>query len=723
MDIIEEEKEYLDITLNVIDKEIEKAKKELADSINVGRGLSFEDRLRGEHFNVNSKAGNATENKNNLEKSRPCPYFGRIDIYTENFGKEKIYIGRSGINSSNKKYVTDWRAPISSLYYDSQIGESTYKLNGIEKKTNVVLKRQINIKNSELIDATDTEFISNDELLKPYLSTNADNKMKVIIASIQKEQNDIIRKPSNQNLMVQGVAGSGKTSVALHRIAYLVYELGDKVSSDEFLVLGPNDYFLNYVSSILPDLETTPVMQKTFIEYTNDYIKDKIALKEEKYNLKPEEIKNNQSIKNFKTSLEYKDILDDYMNKYLEDKIVTDDFKIDDDIVFTKKEIRNALFTFTGSVIDYDRAYLVLSNRLKKNFEDIYERMNKKYREIYTKLPYESEIRKEAIRKSSELKTKLSEQGIKLLKKYMNGIKLNSTRIYAKFIMELDNYDLPLTEKEKLYLQKQTLLDIKKKKMDFEDIPALLHINYRLTNQKMKFKYIVIDEAQDYGLFHFYVLKELNDDKCNFAIYGDLAQSINTYSSINSWEELNNKVFDNKFELLGLTKSYRTTIEITENANEALKYLNLKSASPVIRHGAPVEFIGSSDIDKKIDVIRYYKEKDYNTIAVICRTEEEAEKLNKQLNEYGLESRYINQKDNEYSGGLFVLTSAASKGLEFDAVIINDASEKNYSTKSSEDLHLLYVASTRALHELTIFFDKELTNVYKENYSKRKLMR
>ena len=721
MEIFEEEKKYLDVTLDVIDKEIKKAKEALEKAILSGRKLSFEDRLRGEHFHINSKAGNATQHIESMQRSKSSPYFGRIDIYVDGKTLEKIYIGRTGVISGDVKYVTDWRAPICSLYYDSELGKTTYKTNvGTDREVELVLKRQINIKNGELIDAVDTELVSNDDLLKPYLSANADNKMKVIISSIQKEQNDIIRKSPKQNLMVQGVAGSGKTSVALHRIAYLIYELGERITSDQFLVIGPNNYFLNYVSSILPELDTSPVIQKTFIDYANEYLKEKISLKEEKDKLKNDEELLSKEVKSFKTTLEYKDILDDYLNKYIEEKIVSDDFTVCDEVVFTKKEVRHALFTLKDSLIDYDRAYFILSTRLKKDLDDIFYRMNKKYRDIYTTYPEGSKEKEEAIRKSSELRKTLKEDGIKLLKKYMKTIKSSTLQIYANFIMELENYNIPLLEKEKLYLQKQTLVDIKKKKLNFEDIPALLHIHYRLTNQKMKFSYIVIDEAQDYGLFHFFVLKELNNANCNFAIYGDLAQSVYPHSSISSWEELNEKVFDNKFEVLGLNKSYRTTIEITENANGALKHLGLKEASPVIRHGLPVEFVDSSDITEKVAEIKRLQSKDYSTIAIICKSEAEAEKLNNELNKLGIESKYICDKDNEYSGGLFVLSSISSKGLEFDAVIINDASEDKYSSKSSEDMHLLYVASTRALHELKIFFDKNLTDVYQENYAKVK---
>jgi len=722
MDIREEEQKYLEYTLQKINIEIFKANEEMKRLIKTGTSLSFEDRKRGEHFNINAMAANVDKKLGMLNRAIPTPYFGRMDITLEDEGTtpKKIYLGKCSITSDSHNVVTDWRAPISSLYYDSEVGDVEFQAPGGEIKGNMSLKRQINIKDSELIEVQDSSLVSNDDMLKTYLADNADNKMKIIIASIQKEQNDIIRKTPDTSIIVQGVAGSGKTSVALHRIAYLIYALGNNVSSEQFLVLGPNEYFLNYVSSILPDLETSPVDQKTFIDFSKDYLKEKITLKSEEESNDKEKRNMYRKIKAFKTSLEYKKIIDDFMDRYLEYELVSDDFTINGEIIFTKKDILNSLFALNCESPNYEKAYQILSRRLKNDLTEIYNRINKKYRDVYIQLPFEDENRKKMVEKSTLLYDTLKNQGTKLLKKHINEINKKATEIYKKFIIELDDIDLPLSEKEKLVLQKETLTDLKKKKIGFEDIPALLHINYRYTKKTQNYRYMIIDEAQDYGMFHFFVLKEINNNS-NFAIYGDLAQSIYSYRSIDSWDTVNREIFDSDCELLDLSKSYRTTIEITENANQILDYLNLNKANPVIRHGMPVEFVDSIELTDKINIIQKLKEKNYKTIAIICRTEKEAEKLNKSLNSIGIDSRYICQKDNEYSGGLFVLTSAASKGLEFDAVIINNASEDMYLTESDVDMHLLYVASTRALHEMVILYDKNLTKVYDENIEKSKI--
>lgn len=260
-------------------------------------------------------------------------------------------------------------------------------------------------------------------------------------------------------------------------------------------------------------------------------------------------------------------------------------------------------------------------------------------------------------------------------------------------------------------MQKDTLYDIKKKKIGFEDLAALAYIYYRMTNKKTNYKQIIIDEAQDYGMFHFYVIKEINP-LANYAIYGDLAQSIHSYRSIDSWEEVIKKVFS-KANLLHLNKSYRTTIEITNNANKILNYLELNNANPVVRHGEEVQF---TDKDILIDKIFEMIKKDYQTIAIICKTDKEAKSIDKLLKSKGLECNYINNKKDEYTGGICVLTASSAKGLEFDGVIINDASSAIYDINSDVDMHLLYVACTRALHELVIMHKNKLVEVFNDDF-------
>lgn len=712
METFLKEKKYLDKVLSKIDDEIELSQEKIKELIKTGNSLSFEDRKRGEHFQVNSKADAETKKIKLLKKSIPQPYFGRIDISFSGSkdDAQKFYIGRTGISSENQNLVTDWRAPISSLYYDSEVGRVSYDAPYGKMNAEMTLKRQINIKNSKLIDVQDSSLVTNDELLKPYLSTNADNRMKIIIASIQKEQNNIIRQPANKNLIVQGVAGSGKTSVALHRIAYLMYQMGEKLSPDNFLVLGPNDYFLNYVSSILPDLDTTPVEEKTFFNFALDYIGEKMGIKEEN-----EAAINSDSIKkiqNFKTSLQYKKCIDNFMDNYM-NSIIKEDFAIENETIFTKEYIKKILLDSSDCHPDFNKLFLVLSQELKNNIQSIYVRLNKKYRDIYTSLSSNDPKRKEAVSKSNALYAFLKNNSIKELKKYIKRVNAPVLDIYAQFISSISIDDTLLNEKEKLEMQKNTLGDIKKKKVGFEDLAALIYIYYRMTNKKMNYKQIIIDEAQDYGMFHFYVIKEINPTS-NYAIYGDIAQSIYSYRSIDSWEDVIDNVFADA-DLLHLNKSYRTTMEITNNANKVLNYLELEEANPVIRHGSEVEF---SDKDILLDKIYEMLEKDYKTIAIICKTEKEAKAVDKLLKNNGLNSNYVGNKNDEYVGGICVLTASSSKGLEFDGVIINDASSKNFDVDSEVDMHLLYVACTRALHELVIKYNNSLVEVFSDDMKK-----
>lgn len=720
MDIFEEEKRRLEYTLDVIDNEIRLKEKNVENLKTDSSKLSFEDRLRGTHFQLNAQLTNEGNNIYNLQRAKNSPYFGRIDFLSNGEKNAvKIYIGKTGIYSNNSEIVKDWRAPISSLYYDSELGKVQYdSLSGVQTGA-LILKRQIDIKDGKLLEVNDSSLVSNDELLKPYLSLNADNKMKDIVASIQKEQNNIIRKPLNTNFIVQGVAGSGKTSVALHRIAFLIYNLQNKITSDKFLVIGPNDYFLNYISYILPELDTSPIEQETLLTLLNEYTGEEFSIinKEEK----GINVEINRKIEKYKSSLEYKRVLVNFMNNYFSEYLVSEDFIIDDQVVFSKEFIKEKLLSSSSKKIDIDGTKLYLKNKYKENMDEIYEKLNKKYRDVYISLPFDDPEREKAVKRSNELSKLVKKDGLKLLNKYLKKLDESILQIYIKFISTIDSNIKDLDEKELLYLQKSTLMNLKRKNISFVDIPALMFIEFIKNGKKLKYKQVIIDEAQDYGLFHFNVLKEITDNAI-FSIYGDLAQSIYSYRGVNSWNEVNENIFNNKCEILELSKSYRTTIEITNNANSVLNYLNLKTANPVIRHGNDVLFLdASSDDDYKIQQINDWINKGYKTIAIICKDDKEVKLVEEKLLKANLNVKSLSLNDKEYNGGLFVLTSSASKGLEFDAVMINDASEKKYSSNSDLDMHLLYVASTRALHELIILYNNELTTVYKENNCKNQL--
>jgi len=716
--VFEEEKQYLNYANETLIKEIEFTKKEMKEI-----PKRYTNVLQGDSFLVENLMSSQATKLKKLELAENSPYFGRIDFLSDgNNELTKVYVGKTNINDNhnNEQVVIDWRTPICSLYYDSDLGSVSYEAPCGTIEGELKLKRQIIIKDKKLIDVLDTSLVSNDELLQPYLSVNADNKMKTIVASIQKEQNQIIRRPISDNIVVQGVAGSGKTSVALHRIAYLVYNLGEQIKSNQFLVIGPNNYFLNYISSILPELETEPVDQQTYIDLVNDALNEKLHLDNSNEMLFNEATIKFKNIFAFKSSLEYKEILNQFMKEYLNHGIVSNGFYIDNEELYGVETIKNILFSGVGSQPNFEGACNYFVKNFKDNIENIYTKLNEKYRKIYID-PQETDTRKEeAIRKSTELNILLKEKGIKLIRDYFKKLKLKPLDIYKLFVANINKYSTSLTEKEILELQKSTLLSLQKKKVSFEDLPALMHINYILCGKNTQYKHIVIDEAQDYGLFHFDVLKETFANS-TFSIYGDLAQSIYSYRSIQNWESVVSSIFEGKCEILNLNKSYRTTIEITNNANNVLRQMDLKQAEPVIRHGEQTIFSDySKDNDYKITKILEWLEKGYKSIAIICKTDKEAINTYKSLKNQGINITHITAKDNEYNGGVFVVTSALSKGLEFDAVMINDASSNVYFKESKTDMHLLYVACTRALHELDVLYNNELCEVFNKENNKTK---
>jgi DNA helicase-2/ATP-dependent DNA helicase PcrA len=716
-----EEKKYLEYVKKQLVREMESYQKELREI-----PKRYTNVLQGDAFLVEGLMTNSATELRKLELSEKSPYFGRIDFLSDGSNDvTKIYIGKTNINNEHNQQVTiDWRTPICSLYYDSDLGEVSYEapcgiINGELK-----LKRQIIIQNGELVDALDTSLVSNDELLQPYLSANADNKMKTIIASIQKEQNKIIRRPISENIIVQGVAGSGKTSVALHRIAYLVYNLGEKVKSNQFLVIGPNKYFLNYISSILPELETEPVDQQTYIDLVNECLEEKLTLDDSNIVFNQSDDKTCiKKIQACKASLAYKKALDKFMRNYLENEIVPYGFQINGDEVYSIEMVKNVLFSVANNHPNFESACSYLVKNFKENIESIYSKLNEKYRQIYISLPKGSPERDNAISKSTELNQLIKEKGVKLVRDYFKKIKLKPFDIYKSFIANVDQYIDFLSEKEILELQKSTLLSLMKKKASFDDLPALMHINYLLYGANAKYKHIVIDEAQDYGLFHFNVLKE-NFPSSTFSIYGDLAQSIYSYKSIENWESVVSNIFDGKCEILNLNKSYRTTIEITNNANKILRQMNLCEANPVIRHGADVNYIELHDnlIEVLGRLIKEYIEKRFSSIAVICKDEKEAKLINSQLKAFGIDALNIAGTDTEYKGGLCTTTSYLAKGLEFDGVIITDASENKYNFSKITDMKLLYVAMTRSLHELNVLYKGKLAKPLQSEVNENSLV-
>lgn len=622
-----------------------------------------------------------------MEKSLNKPYFARLDFKRDGESDiEELYIGKVGvIDEKNNNIIIDWRAPVSSMYYDSNIGDASYKAPEGICTGKLLLKRQYEIENKQLKSYQDVDTVSNDELLKPYLEASVDNRLKNIVSTIQHEQNRIIREPVNKNLIIQGVAGSGKTTVALHRIAYLVYNNRENIKPEQYLIIGPNKFFVNYISGVLPDLDVEDVKQLTYDELCSEILQENITLIDEDVKLL-KSIKNEKELtyQKIKVSIQFKKALDKYI-----------------------KEIKESIIPIYGVRINEKE---IISNEFIKqiynSFEELDEYDNIKTRLMRTNLFFEKYIDEniEQYREYSEKELK------KVLKTYFNKLIPKIPKIYQNFLSNLDKY-LEISEDIKEQV-KINIINLKNKKFEFEDLSSLIYLKAKINgiDEYGKYKQIVIDEAQDYGEFTFFSLKFILKNAA-FSIFGDLAQSIYQYRSIENWESVLNNTFRNQGDIQYLLKSYRTTTEIMDSANNITKYIKLNTAKPVIRHGRKVSFIKYKEKNEQISLIKrileQYKTQNYKIIAIICKNEEEAQELYIKLEMNDIKNITLN--DTEYNGGICIITSYLAKGLEFDGVIISNSGEEEYDSNKMIDMKLLYVAMTRPLHELTILYKNDIT--------------
>ena len=705
------EQQKLEQTIKIISELLGIEQKELERVYN-DYSREIDERLRVANFRKNHIKV--------LEKASSNPYFARIDFkaITDSDFKE-IYIGRNGISKDGKVLITDWRAPISSLYYDSSTGKTSYKSPTGVVEGEVALKRQYDIEDGKLIEYFDVDLVSSDNLLQKYLNANNDSRLKSIVATIQSEQNDIIRRPIDENVIIQGVAGSGKTTVALHKIAYLVYNYINSVKQSQYLVIGPNPVFIKYIKTVLPDLDVSGVSQLTFEQFAKDYIGEEIEINPSNKKISASIAGKSNDIDKFKSSMLYKNMLENFFELYLKG-IVSKPLKLNDFVVLTEEEmtpifaraLEEQHATLQGRV---DVTIERLIDYVKNNIDSILTRYNEYEDNLFKNASLEEResLRKKFIKERIEIQKNCSAT----IRKYFAKAVLSPIKLYRLFISMLDDFNIYGYEKI-TELKKTTMANIKGNKYDFEDLAALLYLKLRTepNRQYSNIKHTVIDEAQDLGIFNFYVLKKCLPTS-TFSIFGDLAQSIYDYRGIDNWDEVNSLIFNNKANIVNFNKSYRTTASIMNVADAISESINLGKSDLVVRQGLPVSFdeapTSNELVEQIANKIKEYKEKGYKTIAVISKTDLLSRYINDDLRELGIVIPNVTEKDDvsleEFS--VCTISNQLAKGLEFDAVILNNVNDKIYSCDSTLDMKLLYVAVTRALHELDVTYNGKLPEV------------
>ena len=598
-----------------------------------------------------------------LTKILAIPYFGRIDFLEkkENSKVMPIYIGIHTFYDpeSRATLIHDWRAPVSSMFYDHELGEAGYRSPSGEIKGVISLKRQYRIRGGKMEFMIESALTVHDDILQKELSSNADDKMKNIVASIQREQNQIIRNEDIRTLIIQGVAGSGKTSIALHRIAYLLYTFRDSISSKDILIISPNKVFSDYISNVLPELGEETVPETSMEQILSGVLEHKYKY-QTYFGLVNELLeKPSSSLIDriaYKASFGFISELDKFILHIENTYFKAADVKLTKYITIPAPFIEEQYLRFNRYPI-------------RRRFDAMADYMLDMLKIQYT--------------------FTVTTTGRNLLKKEIRLMFAgnNDIQVYKDFFKWTNNPGMFKMRKGHT--------------LEYSDLAPLAYLHLALEgngNQPFRVKHLLIDEMQDYSPIQYKVIQKLFP--CRKTVLGDAGQSVNPYGS--STAETIQKSLTAS-EIMKLCKSYRSTFEITDFAQKIHPNAELE---PVARHGEKPQILqfGSAveELSGIMGLISTYRKSGYKSLGIICKTEQQARKMADMLKSYANDISFLSSQSSAFVQGIVITSAHMAKGLEFDEVIIPQTDERNY--RSEIDKSMLYVAVTRAMHRLTLTF-------------------
>lgn len=710
------EVDYLKTVLYTLDKEINKNSKKITDLTEDLQGeMKYAwdptNRLSDTEFTYaiadihrQSFTKNSTLDKlKSYKKMIKSAYFARFDF---DDGEEimPIYLGIATLQDGNYFYVYDWRAPICGMFYDYEPGESSYVTpNGDKISGKITLKRQYKIQGDQIKEIFDTDMQVIDDILQKMLQENTSSKMKQIVNTIQKDQNKIIRKNDVDILVVSGPAGSGKTSVAMHKIAYLLYTYKDRINNSNVLILSPNDIFSNYISNVLPEIGEDNVYQTTFMDYIKTFLTEyKVQgtindIYEKIYSHNRTNVEYN-SIK-LKFSAVYINLIEKYLEAIRPEVLGLKDIVVENKLIIDKEYLTKLAGELEFSGISFKEQYKKLVEKILLH-ASIKTRKNQNTNAKLKKSLLVDKI------KPKELYNNLyssRDKFVNLIEEIYNSTGTAKTeRLTIKQLDEIYNY---------------TNASLAKGVIPYEDVSAYLYFKNRLVGSvnQNNIKFVIIDEAQDYSLMQYKILANLFKN-ANISIMGDINQCILPFSAYKNYDSVLNVLSEPRDKVRAetnyLSKTYRSTTEINSFAKSIIPDSPLYNQ--VERHGdeVSVQKMAEGDYKTLIDEALKLKKK-YNSVAIITKNQQDADKFKYYVTENKKQStiKIINKKDKSFiTDKVVVIPSYLAKGLEFDAVLVYNA---NLDTYTQQDKNLLYVVCTRALHKLNIYYSGQPSKLLK----------
>jgi len=614
-----------------------------------------------------------------LTNLKESPYFGKITFTEENEGAEDFYIGRFGLTpeSTYEPVIVDWRAPVSSLFYKGTLGDSSYISPDGEVKANLLGRRQLIVKKGELKGLFDSAVDVKDEILQMVLTSNSGEKLKDIVMTIQEEQDNIIRSPKDKVVVVNGVAGSGKTTIALHRISYLLYN-NRKQFADKVLILGPNDIFMDYISQVLPALgEEGGIVQTTFQNFAIDEIGVKEYVKGFSEYIEEAMTGNEKALEEYryKSSRKFTELLDNTIEDMNKNYFKIQPVKFFGEEIVSAEEISELFTKYYG--------YMHLFRRSEKIKRILISKIKDKRDELVREL-------------NAEIKEKianLSEEEFEIEKNNLDFKRRIRIREIVRGVMdsraELESW---INHEEPIDLYKRIT---NTQELGYMDLAGILYLMVKLQGKKYnrEIKHVVIDEAQDYNMTQFKLIKELTGCK-SYTIVGDSNQRLIKTDEEPAMLHLD-ELFGSSVQEYSLNKSYRSTQQIMEYAS---KFLDENRIIPLVRNGEPVLEEETESIEDTVEtlvsIIEDYEEEGLENIAIITKDKEKLKEVSN-LIKSRIKVLTFDREDMIYNGGKVLLPAYYAKGLEFDGVILLDDFD------NTPDL-VKYIMCTRALHRLAV---------------------
>ena len=663
-----------------------------------------------------------------LAMARRQAYFARLDFTETDRTQETYYLGRWGVLDPQTldPVVIDWRSPVANLYYSGQIGPMDYEAPDGRVRGELTLKRMLTVRERELVSLFDSGIVSQEAYLQEVLGSVCTDRLREIVTTIQAEQNIVIRHGLNRHLIVQGAAGSGKTTIALHRIAYLLYTFQQTLRPESMMILAPNPLFLSYISQVLPDLGVERVIQTTFEGWCRSGMgkhMPKITREsrlEKNLSLPKEERDRTGSLVRRKGSLRMMAELSTWLEQ-LQTRILPENgFKLAGVVLLDRQELERIFlkdlrhFPLHVRIEELKKIFRKRLHNAATLLKEQYASMSEQQINRIISVTRDGPERRTQVRRIYDIRDQRYREIDERTGSYFQRHKdkfpsLDLTELYRTFLLECGDAELAA----------ETTAALDRHEIRQEDLPILAMICRTVYGLKVKpLKHIIIDECQDYSPFQIELLRQANP-AASFTLVGDLYQGIRPDEGIRSWEEWTSPVFHGDADFTQLTISYRNTTEIMGLARTvAQRYPidGIGETKPVLRHGKEPDIFKTTNDKERLAAIRKqvhaWQDEGFHSIALIEKTAERAKRLYKAI---GAETgaMLLTDTDPDYKAGVMILPASIAKGMEFDCVGICDASEENFPEDEFLS-RILYVMMTRPLHRLTIWHTGELTPLLRD---------